>query len=294
MNETQRRFLRRLRDTQPAGMPSSAIPKSCLEVVQELTDCGVVEFRRSSSGRGTVLCIRSEKAFQHFVAARLPAGLDVDLAAIADRAAAVLMLADAKAVRTAVGQGIFVRSKKPDVEIQSIDGDVCIAVGQLTAQAGGMGVQLSAERSWMFAGNVAVIENADAFWRHEFVLPDADLAILGSGNMSTRLLHWLASPAMAQCRITHWGDYDPVGVCQYLRLADACPGRVETYAPNKVDRLLPRYGKRNLVLRQPTFLDRLRGRSADPHVRRMLGLFDQFRRGLEQEILLNDQLSAAE
>lgn len=233
-----------------------------------------------------MLCIRSREAFDSFVAARLPQGLDVDIDAISDRAAAVVMLADAKAIRLAIGQGLFVRSAKPEVEIRSVDGDVRIAVGQLTAQAGGIGVQLSADRTWTFAGTVAVVENADTFWRHDVVLPEADLAILGSGNLSGRFLAWLASPGMAQCHVTHWGDYDPVGVYQYLRLADACPGRVESYAPDEVDELLPKYGKRKLVTRQAQFLDRLRERASDPHVRRMIELFDKHRRGLEQEILL--------
>jgi hypothetical protein len=191
-----------------------------------------------------------------------------------------------KAIRAGVGQGLFVRSTKPGMEIRAANPDVCIPVSELTSQAGGIGVQLSPTRTWEFAGNVAVVENADAFWKHELVLPDADLAILASGNMSRRLLTWLASPAMAQCHVTHWGDYDPVGVCQYLRLADACPGRVETHAPAEVDELLPRFGKRELVTRQPQFLDRLRRRTSDRHVSRMVDLFDRYRRGLEQEVLL--------
>lgn len=294
MNETQRRFLKRLRDSQPAGLPQSAIPKkSCADVIQALSTCGAVEFRKASGGRGTVLCIRSPEAFSHFVTARLPQGLDVDLSEITDRATAVIMLADAKAIRTGVGQGLFVRSTKPGVEIRSAEGEVCISVGQMTDQAGGMGVQLSPERTWLFAGDVVVVENADAFWRHDVVLPEADLAIFGSGNMSGRLVRWLASPGMARCRITHWGDYDPVGVCQYLRLADACPGRVVTYAPPEVDELLPKYGKRKLITRQPRFLDRLRRRTSDPHVRRMVDLFDRHMRGLEQEVLLYDHASVA-
>jgi hypothetical protein len=240
-----------------------------------------------------VLCIRSAEAFRQFVAARLPQGLDVTVAEIPDRATAIVMLADAKAIRAGVGQGLFVRSTKPGVEIRAAEADVSIPVSDLTSQAGGIGVQLSPTRTWEFAGTVAVVENADAFWKHELVLPDADLAILASGNMSRRLVSWLASAAMAQCHITHWGDYDPVGVCQYLRLADACPGRVETHVPNEIDELLPRFGKRELVTRQAQFLDRLRRRTSDRHVSRMVDLFDRHLRGLEQEILLCSPLGIA-
>jgi len=287
VNETQRRFLRNLRDAQPAGLRRSSIPKSCADLVQELKVCGVAEFRPSKAGRGVVLCVISEQAFRRFITARLPQGLDVDMSAITDRASAVIMLADAKAVRRAVGQGIFIRSTKLDTEIRSADGKIVIPVSQLTASAGGSGIQLSHEKTWAFAGDVAVVENADAFWRYELVLPEIDLAVLSGGNMSARLVQWLASPEMSQCRIIHWGDYDPVGVCQYLRLLDACPGRVDAYAPPEVDELLPTFGKRTLVTRQPKYLDRLRRRATDPYVHRMIKLFDKHRRGLEQEALLH-------
>lgn len=288
MNETQRRFLRRLRDASLHGLRRSSIPKSCGDLVESLHTCGAVEYRPALAGRGIALHITSEEAFGRFIAARLPQGLDVDVATIPDRASAVFMLADAKAIRRGVGQGIFVRSTKPNVQIYTTEGELSISVSDLTAKAGGIGIQLSPQQTWTFTGNVAIVENADAFWQHERVLPHVDLAIHGSGNMSSRLLDWLASRAMAECHITHWADYDPVGVCQYLRLADACAGRVEAYAPAKIDRLLPRYGKRRLVTHQPTFLDRLRRRISDPYVGRMLELFDEHRRGLEQEVLLLD------
>jgi hypothetical protein len=286
MNETQRRFLRCLRDSQPTGLRRSSIPRSCDDLVESMQTCGAVEFRPSMAGRGIVLCITSGKAFDSFITARLPQGLDIDVTAIPDRAAAVALLGNAKAIRHGVGQGVFVRATKPDIVIHSEDGDVSIPVSELTAKAGGSGIQLAPGKAWAFVGDIAVVENADAFWRHDDVLPDVDLAILGSGNMSARLLEWLASPEMAKCHIIHWGDYDPVGVYQYLRLADACPGRVVTYAPGEVDDLLPKYGKRTLVTRQPKYLDQIRSRESDPHVRRMIDLFDKHRRGLEQEVLL--------
>lgn len=291
VNETQRRFLRRLRDAAASGLRRSSIPKSCGELVESLQTCAAVEFRPALAGRGITLHIKSEQAFQRFLAARLPQGLDVDLAAIPDRASAVFLLADAKAVRRGIGQGIFVRATKPDIEIQSMDGELSISVSDLTSKAGGIGIQLSSQKVWSFTGSVTVVENADAFWQHERVLPDVDMAILGSGNMSSRLLEWLASPAMSKCHIIHWGDYDPVGVCQYLRLVDACPGRVDSFAPPEIDLLLPQYGKRKLVTQQPTFLDRLRRRQTDLYVRRMVELFDEHRRGLEQEVLLLTQNS---
>ena len=261
------------------------MPVTCKSLVESLRTCGAVQFSRASSGRGVVLRIASDQAFERFVTARLPQGLNIDMTAVSDHAAAVVMLADAKAIRRAVGQGILVRTARPNITIESADSQASIPVSEMSSADRAIGIRLSADRTWTFSGTVAIVEGAYAFWRYEWVLPHADLAVLGSGNMSATLLNWLASPAMARCRIIHWGDYDPVGVCQYLRLAEVCPGRVESYAPPEVDELLPK-GKRVLVTRQGTYLDRLRRHASDPYVRRMIDLFDRNRRGLEQEALL--------
>jgi hypothetical protein len=196
-----------------------------------------------------VLRIASDQAFERFVAARLPLGLNIDMAAVSDHAAAVIMLADAKAIRRAVGQGVLIRTARSDVTIESTDGRASISVSEMSCVDRAIAIRLSADEAWTFSGTVAVVEGAYAFWRYEWAIPHADLAVLGSGNMSAALLNWLASSAMANCRIIHWGDYDPVGVCQYLRLAELCPGRVESYAPPEVDALI-RNGKRVLVTKQ--------------------------------------------
>jgi hypothetical protein len=88
------------------------------------------------------------------------------------------------------------------------------------------------------------------------------------------------------CQIVHWGDYDPIGITEYLRTVRACPNRVTFYAPLQIEDLLARYGKRKLIIEQTHYLDRLRDKIHDPIVHRMIDLFDRYRRGLEQEILL--------
>jgi hypothetical protein len=138
----------------------------------------------------------------------------------------------------------------------------------------------------MMSGTIAVIENAEPFWYHERILPSVDLAIYATGNMSARLIDWLSSAAMANCSFIHWGDYDPRGLCEYLRLHEACPGRVTTYVPNDIELLLQRFGNRDLLIKQAKDLERLRDSQSDPIIDEMVGLFDQYRRGLEQEVLL--------
>jgi len=99
-------------------------------------------------------------------------------------------------------------------------------------------------------------------------------------------LSWLGSEAMNQCEYLHWGDYDPIGVNDYRRLARMCPERVRLFVPDGLEELLAQFGNTKLIEKQAKFLTRLRKHAADPVVEGMIHLFDLYRRGLEQELLL--------
>jgi len=103
---------------------------------------------------------------------------------------------------------------------------------------------------------------------------------------SGRILNWLSSSAMAQARIIHCGDYDPVGLDEYLRLKTACPERAGLYLPADLDDLFSRYGKGEILLgSNGAILARLR-KIEDQEVRRIVELMDRHGVGLEQEVLL--------
>jgi hypothetical protein len=69
---------------------------------------------------------------------------------------------------------------------------------------------------------------------------------------------------------------------------DACPGRVQLYQPAKLEELLSRYGKRELLQgHNGVILTRLR-KTDDHDVRRLVTMMDRYGVGLEQEILLLD------
>jgi len=285
MGDVQRALLRRLRDAGPDGVPTSAIARRCAPLVKQLETCGAME-KRLGKGRGFRLHLRDLAAFARLVESQYPAGLDVADEDLIDRASAVALLGDAKAVRQGSHQGVFVRSAKRDVVIERVDTGVQLPIGELTVTGGGAAIVLAAGIEWRFAGVVAVIENAETFWRHEHVLPDVDLAVFAQGRMSERKLAWLASTPMGGCRFIHWGDYDPVGVAEYLRLVVACPGRVEMHVPANVEELLCKFGKSTLITEQTEILDCLRDCVNNPIVRQFVMLFDRYGKGLEQEILL--------
>jgi len=40
---------------------------------------------------------------------------------------------------------------------------------------------------------------------------------------------------MSSCRIVHYGDWDPVGLDEYLRIKDACPELTSFFVPDNLE-----------------------------------------------------------
>jgi len=284
VSQSQRRFLSQLRGAGTDGLPASDVPSGCAGILAELHTCGAAGHRRS--GRGAVIYVSNAAAFERFVMSRFPLGLDANPDDVEDRASGVRLFADAKTARRGRYEGLFIRSTAPGATLVSDKG--LLPVSEHTALAGGAALRLGDANEWSFRGVVAVIENAEAFWQHERVLPDVDLAVFACGRLSERALTWLASDGMSGCRLVHWGDYDPVGCLEYLRLRGRCGDRTRMHLPASVRELLPRHGKRRLIVEQVAELDSLRRMASDESVAGLLGLFDAHHKGLEQEALLMD------
>ena len=283
MSQAQRRFLRALRDGLDRGVPTSAIPAACTGIVAALETCGAVERRRA--GRGEVVRVRSVEAFGLFVSDRFPLGLEEPIETAEDRVAGVRLFGDAKAAVRGRSEGVFLRSSKPGIVLESESGHA-VPVAEWTSIAGAAAITLEESRRWRFSGTIAIVENAEPFWQFEQELPHVDLAIYAAGRLSERVLDWLASEELAGCRLVHWGDYDPVACMEYVRLSNRCPERATMHVPDRVAELLPVYGKPSLLADQIDTLTSLRHIAAPPEVVQLLALFDRHRRGLEQEALL--------
>jgi hypothetical protein len=158
-------------------------------------------------------------------------------------------------------------------------------VGQLTGFAGAAALVVGPGCAWQFAGVVALVENLEAFLHVERILGGVDLVVYAPGRLSGTVRAWLASEHMAGARYLHLGDYDPVGLDEYLKLKRACPGRVAIHVPADLDLRLRRFGKEKLLEDSVEVLERLR-RSTDPEVAKIVQALDRHGRGLEQEALL--------
>jgi hypothetical protein len=167
-------------------------------------------------------------------------------------------------------------------------------VGELTAVAGMAAFLLTDAGGWTFHSDrpvnlvLATVENAEDFIHAEAIGIPADAWIATQGRLSNRALGWLATLAVAGGSLIHLGDYDPVGLDEYLRLRRAWGARVRLHTPPDLE---VRFRKAN-----PKILDRprnqellaklIRGEASLPaDARRVLGLIRAHGAGLEMEWL---------
>lgn len=284
MTTRLQKLLRRLNEAGATGVLLSSLSRRAREDLRKMYECRAA--RSEVVNRTERVFVDDRAAFDLFVQRNCPGGLDAVVPPGASRTEAAGLIGDAKAVKRCFCEGVFVRAGCAAATMTNLTTGVALDVGHLTRIAGGTAIVLDDRARWSCAGNVALIGNAEVFWQYELALPEAEFAIFTNGNMSERLLRWLASSEMAGCTFILWDDYDPVGASEYVRLCRACPKRASYYMPALVRELLPR-GKKRLVTRQTKQLTRLREHLHDPVIRELVDLLDRHGRGLEQEVLLH-------
>jgi hypothetical protein len=248
--------------------------------LRSLFETGVLEEVRSGAGRRVV--VKNHAALDTFVQRLYPSGLEGITGQLAPRSRAVAELRDSKKARVSIGPTMILLRGFGSCTLRA--GEAVLPVAYWTELAGVASLRLD-DRQWGYAGVLAVVENLEVFWNFERLETGAQLALYAQGRLSGRILKWFASSAMAEARILHCGDYDPVGLDEYLRLKAACPKRSKLFLPHDLEDLFARYGKRELLGDNTAVLARLR-KVEDNEVRRVVQLMDRYGVGLEQEVLL--------
>lgn len=249
--------------------------------LQSLFDSGVLETRRS--GAGQVVVLQSRVALDAYVVKNYPAGLKGSQARLMPRSKAVAEFRDSKKAQENCSPMVLLRGFG-NCELHI--GEEVLPIVHWTKLAG-VAALCYEDRPWEFSGVLAVVENLEVFQNFEKMGIDAQLALYARGRLSGKILGWLSSPGMAHAEIIHCGDYDPVGLDEYLRIKTACPDRTRLHLPANLEELLSRYGNRELLQLDGSaaLLARLR-KIDDQEVRRVVTLIDQYGVGLEQEALL--------
>ncbi|AKJ64221.1 Wadjet anti-phage system protein JetD domain-containing protein [Kiritimatiella glycovorans] len=232
-----------------------------------------------------VLEMTDRDALDQFTAKLFPHG-DIPLACkdgdIMPRAKAVGTLRDAKRARTASAEPILLRALAP---AQATRGESQVDLLDLTRSAGVACLLLDDEENWRIETGIAIVENLEVFLHFEKLDTGRVVALYAGGRLSGRVQRWLASDEMNGASILHCGDYDPVGLDEFLRLYNRFGNRVDLHVPESIDELFARYGKRALLRDSEPILARLR-REAHPIVSRLVQIMDTTGYGLEQEALL--------
>jgi hypothetical protein len=277
------KILKRL--SEQGEMPASDLSDTHREALNALFQTEVLHDIRK--GRGYSVTINKPEAFSAFVAKHCPDGLPcIDMSPLS-RSEGVAKYRNSKQGR--LTSEVVIVSAKPGHVLTRRSGQ--LAVGHLTEVAGVASFVLEEDASddWQFSGRIATVENYASFVQWHRMGIQAEMAIWTAGRLSDRMIHWFKGLAVAGCTFVHSGDYDPVGMNEFLRLKDQLPDdQVTLHIPNNIDSLFDRYANQSL-LANPNAAGLLKSlrTSKDPQVRKILQLMSQANGGLEQEILLH-------
>lgn len=261
------------------SLPQSACSAALRRCLTSLLDGGVLAWERS--GAGQRLIVRNTRAFAEFLSQTFPHSQQ-EAAGLASRIQGVARFRDSKALKSDSPEIVTVRGLQNGMlhcNNEPIDIATCTRTHGVFAFA-------LHEDAYHIRGHVALVENPAMFIGYERLNARADMAIYACGRVSDRLVDWLTACADG-LHLVHLGDYDPVGLSEYLRLRKRLGNHVSFYEPANLSDLFRRYAKADL-LRKPnsqTLLRRLRD-SNETVVKRVIALMDEFNGGLEQEALL--------
>lgn len=263
-------------------VPASTISARDRKKIQSLFATEVLEEVRIGGGRSVRLC--DHPALLAYVKKNYPSGLGKKIQLKGSpRSNAIAQLRDAKKTSVTDAEILSFRAGG-SANVLSRNGKL-LPLTEWCDLADIAAVRLDDASQWTGFGVLAIVENLEVFLHFKKIGFETDLIYYAAGRLSERVLRWLSSPGMQSCQIVHFGDYDPVGVDEYLRLKNACPGRVKMYVPDDLEKLLSRYGKAELLEDSKAILLRLRNEK-DETTRYIVSLMDRYNCGLEQEILL--------
>jgi len=241
---------------------------------------GILQEERS--GAGSRVVVRNKAVLEAFAAQLFPSGLNIASEGAMPRATAVGYYRDAKAAGTTVAEPVLIRAFNNMVFERNAES---LPAAELSKKYGVAAFLLKGPPFWGCSGTLAIVENLEPFLCFEKMKVAADAAVYAGGKMSGRMLAWFASAEMSKCSFVHCGDYDPVGIDEYLRLKAACGARVKLHIPVNIEALFKKYGKRELLIDSESILRRLRA-TKDPDALRIIKQMNACNTGLEQEILL--------
>lgn len=255
----------------------------------KLFDLGAL--REERRGGGWVVVVANQESLKRFVDRQFPSGLFGENDTSAGRRTQSLnRFGDTKSMPGLDFEFVLLRAfGDAQVTTKISSRTIKVDAPEITRQTGCVALTLQDTGDTtdlpFLRGNVATVEGPELFYRFDWATVGVSIAILTYGRMSERMLNWVASP-MIDGDLTHFGDYDPVGLDEYRRLKERAP-RATFYIPANLEN----YFKENKFLK-PALMDKnsaLLCRLAEMQDADILTVMDLMRRyggGVEQEVLL--------
>ena len=267
--------------SEQGSLPKSACSDSLLKFLKPLLDSGVVAEERSGAGRRLV--VRDAVALQVFFVSRFP---DVAISdETASRIAGVARFRDSKTLAGDTSDILLLRAWS-DTALWR-DG-VPVPIASATREHGLFSFVLAPNSRYELRAPCALVEGPVmllAFERLGFT-STMPVALYAGGRASGRVLRWLAGFSVSGFCLTHFPDYDPVGLNEFVRVRAALGDRAALHLPAGLDEAFSRFSKADLLRRKASqaLLPALRT-SRLPEVRAVLDLIERHNAGLEQEAL---------
>lgn len=261
-------------------LPLSVCSGAFLKVLRPALDSGVVAEEKSGAGRRLV--VRNPEAIRLFFAGRYPnAQVFADAPS---RVVGVARFRDSKVLANDAAEIVCIKGWKNGTLLRN---GALVDVVRATREHGVFAFSLTNNRSYSLRGLCALVENPVVFALLERLSLPIEVAILGRGRISARLLDWLAQITSEDFKLIHLPDYDPIGLNEFARLRSRVGDRVTLHLPADLSNRFVRFSKRSLLMggNSQAVLRYLR-ESQEPQIRAVVQLIDKYNAGLEQEALL--------
>ncbi len=269
-----------LRDS--GSIALSKVSRSSLAALKPLLEAGVVT--RKARGRGGILQVEERDHLLKFIDSLYPTGMDVLHREGSSRSGAVLLHRNSKKHSSRSSIPVLLRGFK-GVHL-TFQGST-LDVSEQTRFFGCAAFTLDGTAAYpVYSGRIATVENLEFFTEFHRISREKVLVVYTAGRASEMLLDWLSSPQLKNTTVIHYGDYDPVGLAEYLRIKNKRTDRTELYLPGNLEELVAKYGREELLAKSRKLMPGLRG-SSDEAVRRVVSVLNSTGRALEQELLLS-------
>jgi hypothetical protein len=263
------------------SVPYSKFTEGIRKKHKSAFDTGLLSLRRSGAGR--VVVTEYPERFTKYLENHYPSGLESAITGAKNRTEAVAYFRNAKKKNITDREALLFKAYSSSNDLLYLN-DIPLPAKEWCNMAGIGALQLCDTDSITLKGKIGLIENIDVFWFFEKLDLELDIIFYSGGRLSNRFMNKLI--VNNSFSLMHFGDYDPVGIDEYLKRKKVVPATT-FFIPENIEALFANYGKKELLYKDNTrsILNRLRSET-DEIIISLIKLIDAYNCGLEQEALL--------